>query len=223
MKIFLKKVLKLKVNKNAMRLYVVTDRTWLGTNSLPDQVEQTIAAGATFIQLREKYLSYDEFVKAALEIKAVTDKYKIPFVINDDVNVAVKVNADGIHVGQSDLDARDVRQMIGEDKILGVSVQTVEQAKKAENSGADYLGVGAVFSTSTKDDADNVSLNTLKQICSAVNIPVVAIGGISENNILELAGSGVDGVAVISSIFANPDIKKATNKLLELSNKMVLC
>nr|WP_312578618.1 thiamine phosphate synthase [Sedimentibacter sp.] len=216
-------MLKLKVNKNAMRLYVVTDRTWLGTNSLPDQVEQTIAAGATFIQLREKYLSYDEFVKAALEIKAVTDKYKIPFVINDDVNVAVKVNADGIHVGQSDLDARDVRQMIGEDKILGVSVQTVEQAKKAENSGADYLGVGAVFSTSTKDDADNVSLNTLKQICSAVNIPVVAIGGISENNILELAGSGVDGVAVISSIFANPDIKKATNKLLELSNKMVLC
>jgi len=216
-------VLKLKVNKEAMRLYVVTDRTWLGCNSLVEQVEQTILAGATFIQLREKHLSYDEFVEISLEIKTETDKYKIPFVINDEVNVAIKVNADGIHVGQSDLDARNVRQLIGENKILGVSVQTVEQAKKAEESGADYLGVGAVFSTTTKGDADNVSLETLKQICGAVSIPVVAIGGISENNLLELAGSGVDGVAVISAIFANPDIKKATNNLLELSNKMVSC
>lgn len=211
----------MKVNKNAMRLYVVTDRTWLGDNSLAEQVEQTIIAGATFIQVREKHLSFDEFVKIAQDIKAVTDKYKIPFVINDDVDVAIKVKADGIHVGQSDLKAKNVRELIGENKILGVSVQTVEQAKEAEECSADYLGVGAVFSTSTKDDANRVSLDTLKQICSAVSIPVVAIGGISENNILELAGSGVDGIAVISAIFANPDIKKATRELLELSNKMV--
>jgi len=211
----------LKVNKNSMRLYVVTDRTWLGDNSLAEQVEKTIMAGATFIQVREKHLSFDGFVKIAQDIKAVTDKYKIPFVINDDVNVAIKVKADGIHVGQSDLKVKNARELIGENKILGVSVQTVEQAKEAEESGADYLGVGAVFSTTTKDDANRVSLDTLKQIRSAVSIPVVAIGGISENNILELAGSRVDGVAVISAIFAKPDIKKATRELLELSNKMV--
>lgn len=212
----------MKVNKEAMRLYVVTDRTWLGKNSLAKQVEQTINAGATFVQLREKHLTFDEFVKAAREVKEVTDKYKIPFVINDNVEVAISVNADGIHVGQSDLEAKNVRELIGENKILGVSAQTVEQALNAQESGADYIGVGAVFSTTTKDDAENVSLDILKEICNAVSIPVVAIGGISKNNILKLSGSGVDGVAVISAIFAQPDIEKATHELLELSNKMAL-
>lgn len=212
----------MKVNKEAMRLYIVTDRTWLGENSLAEQVEKTIQAGATFVQLREKHLTFDEFVKASREVKAVTDKYKIPFVINDNVEVAMSVNADGIHVGQSDLEAKNVRELIGENKILGVSAHTVEQALKAQENGADYIGVGAVFSTTTKDDADNVSSDMLKEICSAVSIPVVAIGGISKNNIMELSGSGVDGVAVISAIFAQADIESATRELLELSNMMLL-
>lgn len=204
-----------------MLLYIVTDRTWLGENSLVEQVEQTIKAGATFIQLREKDLSFDEYVKIAKDVKTITDKYKIPFVINDNVDVALAVCADGIHVGQSDMQAQNVRVLIGENKILGVSAQTVEQAIKAEECGADYLGVGAVFSTSTKTDANNISIDTLRDICSAVSIPVVAIGGISKNNIFELTGSGVDGVAVVSAIFAQHDITSATTELLELSHKMV--
>lgn len=211
----------MKVDKSTMLLYVVTDRTWLGEKSLVEQVELTIKAGATFIQLREKELSFDEFVKIAKEVKVVTDKYKIPFVINDNVEVALAVGADGIHVGQSDMQAKNVRALIGDDKIIGVSAQTVEQAVKAEECGADYLGVGAVFSTSTKKDANSVSFDTLKEICNAVSIPVVAIGGISRNNILELGGSGVDGVAVISAIFAQPDISSAAAELLKLSSKMV--
>ena len=211
----------MKVGKSAMLLYIVTDRTWLGENSLVEQVEQTIKAGATFIQLREKDLSFDEYVKIAKDVKTITDKYKIPFVINDNVDVALAVCADGIHVGQSDMQAQNVRVLIGENKILGVSAQTVEQAIKAEECGADYLGVGAVFSTSTKTDANNISIDTLRDICSAVSIPVVAIGGISKNNIFELTGSGVDGVAVVSAIFAQHDITSATTELLELSHKMV--
>lgn len=211
----------MKVSNEDMRLYVVTDRTWLGENSLADQVEKTIKSGATFVQLREKNLEFDEFVKSAREIKAVTDKYKIPFVINDNVEVALSVDADGVHVGQSDLAVKNVRDKIGEHKILGVSAHTVEQAVKAQESGADYIGVGAVFSTTTKGDADNVTFDTLKKICSAVSIPVVAIGGISNKNIMELSGSGVDGVAVISAIFAKPDIERATRELLEFSNDMV--
>lgn len=210
----------MKVDKNSMKLYAVTDRTWLGENSLDDQVEKAIRAGATFIQLREKHLPYDEFVKAAYEIKAVTDKYKIPFVINDNAEVAIEVDADGIHVGQKDMDAENVRKLIGENKILGVSVHTVEQAVSAEKMGADYIGVGAVFTTATKEDANNISLETVKKICNSVTIPVVAIGGINKNNIMDLAGSGVDGVAVISAIFAQPDIEMAVGELIELSNKM---
>lgn len=210
----------MKVDKNSMKLYAVTDRTWLGENSLDDQVEKAIRAGATFIQLREKHLPYDEFVKAAYEIKAVTDKYKIPFVINDNAEVAIEVDADGIHVGQKDMEAENVRKLIGENKILGVSVHTVEQAVSAEKMGADYIGVGAVFTTATKEDANNISLETVKKICNSVTIPVVAIGGINKNNIMDLAGSGVDGVAVISAIFAQPDIEMAVGELIELSNKM---
>lgn len=217
---YLREVLKLKVDKNSMKLYAVTDRTWLGENSLDDQVEKAIRAGATFIQLREKHLPYDEFVKAAYEIRAVTDKYKIPFVINDNAEVAIEVDADGIHVGQKDMEAENVRKLIGENKILGVSVHTVEQAVSAEKMGADYIGVGAVFTTATKEDANNISLETVKKICNSVTIPVVAIGGINKNNIMDLAGSGVDGVAVISAIFAQPDIEMAVGELIELSNKM---
>ena len=204
-----------------MLLYAVTDRMWLGESSLSDQVEQAIKSGVSFVQLREKDLDFNTFVKLAKEIKAITDKYKIPFVINDDVNVALACDADGVHVGQSDMAAYDVRKKIGEEKILGVSVQTEEQAISAQNSGADYLGVGAVFSTSTKLDADTVSFETLTKICSTVSIPVVAIGGINKSNILELSGTGVDGIAVVSAIFAQKDISAATKDLRELTLKMV--
>lgn len=211
----------MKADKNSMLLYVVTDRTWLENNKIEVQVEQIINSGATFIQLREKNLSFDDFMKEAEKIKLITDKYKIPFVINDNIEVAMAVDADGVHIGQSDMKAKNVRELIGNDKILGVSVQNLKQALEAQKNGADYLGVGAVFSTSTKLDARNVSYDTLKEICEAVSIPVVAIGGIGKDNILKLSGSKVDGVAVISAIFAQPDIEKATNELLILSKEMV--
>ena len=203
-----------------MLLYAVTDRTWLGASSLFEQVEASIKAGVTFVQLREKELSFEEFTAEAVKMKAITDKYNIPFVINDNIQVALACGADGIHVGQSDMQANDVRAIIGNDKILGVSVQTVEQAVLAEKNGADYLGVGAVFSTSTKLDADSVSFDTLKKICSSVSIPVVAIGGINRENVLKLKGSGVDGIAVISAIFAQPDIYSAAKELYKLSKAM---
>lgn len=214
--------LKLKVDKKSMLLYVVTDRTWLGNNHLDEQVEVSIKGGATFIQLREKDLAYDAFVKQGLKIKKVTDKYAVPFVINDNVQAALEIDADGVHVGQSDAGAREVRRLIGADKILGVSVQTVKDALLAEKNGADYIGVGAVFNTSTKLDAHTISFDTLKAICKAVNIPVVAIGGISEENVLELKGSGADGIAVISAVFAKPDILKAAQTLCSLSKEMVM-
>lgn len=211
----------MRVDKSSMLLYAVTDRTWLGSSTLSSQVEESIKAGVTFVQLREKQLDFDAFVAQAKEIKSVTDRYHIPFVINDNIEVALACNADGVHVGQGDLSADGARKKLGEQKILGVSVQTVQQAVAAEQSGADYLGVGAVFSTSTKMDADAVSFETLKKICSAVSIPVVAIGGINKDNILQLSGSGVDGIAVVSAIFAQPDITVATAEMHQLAQKMV--
>ena len=213
--------LKLKVSNEAMRLYAVTDRMWLGNNSLIDQVEASIKGGVTFVQLREKNISFKEYVRLGKEIKEVTDKYHVPYVINDDVEVAIACGADGVHVGQQDMEASDVREKIGHAMILGVSVQTVKQAVLAEEKGADYLGVGAVFSTSTKLDADEVSYETLKAICNAVSIPVVAIGGISKETIMKLKGTGVDGVAVVSAIFAQDDIYAETRELRNLSENMV--
>lgn len=211
----------MKLNKEDMLLYIITDRTWLGNNSLASQVEQSIKAGATFVQIREKNITFDEYVKIAKEIKNITDKYKVPFVINDDVDVAIAVDADGVHIGQSDENLISARKKLGDDKIIGVSAQNVEQAVLAQKNGADYLGVGAVFTTSTKLDASAVSYETLKSICNSVDIPVVAIGGISDKNILELKGSGIDGVSVISAVFAKPDIAKATSELCKLSEEMV--
>lgn len=211
----------MKIDKKSMLLYVVTDRTWLGENSLVDQVEDTLKAGATFIQLREKDLPFEDFLKEAKEIKVITDRYKLPFVINDNVEVAIKCNADGVHVGQEDMNARNVRNLIGEDKILGVSASTVKEAKAAEENGADYIGVGAIVSTSTKEEAKVVSMDTLKDICHAVSIPVVAIGGINEENVLKLKGSGVDGICVISAIFSKENIYDATKNLYNLASQMV--
>ena len=208
------------VEREKMLVYAVTDRTWLNGQTLEEQVEKAIKGGATFLQLREKKLCYDDFLKQAIALKKITDKYNIPFVINDNVDIAIAVDADGVHVGQKDMEAGKVRQKLGQNKIIGVSVQTVEQAILAQKQGADYLGVGAVFSTSTKLDASEVSFETLQKICNAVSIPVVAIGGISQSNILQLEGSGIDGVAVVSAIFAQKDITQATKELVALSKQL---
>ena len=201
------------VKNEDLLLYAVTDRHWLSEETLYDQVEKALKGGATFIQLREKNLDDESFYKEAVEIQSLCKKYHVPFVINDNVDIAVKINADGVHVGQSDMEALDVRAKLGSDKIIGVSAQTVEQALLAEKHGADYLGVGAVFPTGSKDDADDVSHETLKAICDAVNIPVIAIGGITYDNVTELSGTGIVGIAVISAIFGAGDIEKATDEL----------
>lgn len=194
-------------------LYAVTDRAWLGNETLYEQVEESLKGGVTFVQLREKKLDEESFLQEAIEIKELCKKYNVPFVINDNVDIAIKMDADGVHVGQSDMEAGDVRKKLGPDKIIGVSAQTVEQAILAEKHGADYLGVGAVFPTGSKDDAEDVPFETLKAICEAVSIPVIAIGGITKDNVKELAGSGICGIAVISAIFASKDIEAATKEL----------
>jgi len=201
-----------------LSLYAVTDRRW--TSSLKDDVEKAIEGGVTIVQLREKGVPYNEFVSVAKEIKCVTDKYRIPLIINDNVDVAMEVNADGVHIGQSDGNAGNIRKRIG-NKILGVSVRTVEEARKAQEDGADHLGCGAVFGTSSKNDADLMSIDTLKEICSSVSIPVVAIGGISKDNMMQLKGTGICGVAVISAIFAQKDIKEAAKELRMLSRRII--
>ena len=211
----------MRLDKKDMVLYAVTDRHWLNGESLYSQVEKALKGGATFIQLREKNLAEEEFLAEAKEIARLCKSYHVPFVINDNVEIAKKVDADGVHVGQSDMEAGDVRAKLGPDKIIGVSTQTVEQAILAEKHGADYLGVGAVFPTTSKDDAAEVSYDTLKAICEAVSIPVVAIGGITQGNVVKLAGSGIDGVAVISAIYAQKDIKKATADLKEAVKAIV--
>lgn len=209
------------VDKASMLLYAVTDRAWLGGRALEEDVERAIQGGATFVQIREKALSYDAFLAEAKKLKAVTDRYGIPFVINDDVEIALAVDADGVHVGQSDMEAGDVREKLGPEKIIGVSVRTVEQALLAQQRGADYLGVGAVFPTSTKPDAAEVSFDTLQAICAAVDIPVVAIGGIQQENVMELKGSGIDGVAVVSAIFAAEDIETAARRLHSTMEELI--
>ncbi len=211
----------MKFDKKDLLLYAVTDRTWLGKQTLYKQVEEAIHGGATFIQLREKELDEDSFLKEAVAIQELCCHYKVPFVVNDNVEIARRIDADGVHVGQSDMEVGNVRAILGEDKILGVSAQTVEQAVLAEQRGADYLGVGAVFHTGSKSDADDVSLETLRNICAAVNIPVIAIGGIGRHNVMELIGSGICGVAVISAIFAAKDIRSATEELKRLTEQVV--
>ena len=208
-------------DKKDLLLYAVTDRHWLNGAALEDHVERALKGGATFVQLREKNLDHDAFLAEALRLKELCKRYRVPFVINDDVDVALKSGADGVHVGQSDMEAGDVRAKLGPDKIIGVSAHTVEQALLAERCGADYLGVGAVFPTGSKDDAEDMSHETVKAICNAVSIPVVAIGGIGIQNVHELTGSGVCGVAVISAIFAQPDIEKASAELKARTREMV--
>lgn len=212
----------MKCAKKDLLLYAVTDRRWLADGeTLYQVVEQAIDGGVTFVQLREKGLAKDLFLEEAREIKKLCNARKIPFVINDSVDIALAMDADGVHVGQSDMEAGDVREKLGPDKIIGVSAQTVEQAKLAEAHGADYLGVGAVFATGSKDDAVEVGPQTLRDICQAVSIPVIAIGGISKENVSQLTGSGICGIAVISAIFAQKDVKAASKELHDLTAEMV--
>lgn len=194
-------------------LYAVTDRHWTGEKSLLQQTEETIKGGATFVQIREKNLAEEKFQEEAVLLKNLCGKYKIPFVVNDNVQLAEKIDADGVHIGQDDMNVQEARKILGKDKIIGVSAQTVEEAVLAEAQGADYLGVGAVFPTGSKDDAVEVPLGTLKKICAAVKIPVVAIGGISKDNIFELKNSGICGISVISAIFGQKDIISAAKDL----------
>ena len=211
----------MRCDRKTVRLYAVTDRAWVGQGTLGDQVEQALRGGVTCVQLREKSLGVPAILVEAEEIGALCRSYGVPFLINDCVEIALQCGADGVHVGQKDRAAREVRRLLGPNRILGVSARTVEQAVQAERDGADYLGVGAVFSTSTKADAMPVSYETLQAICRAVSIPVVAIGGIQRENLLSLTGSGVDGVALVSAIFAAPDVETASRELRALSEAMV--
>lgn len=208
--------------RKSMLLYAVTDRAWLKEGeSLVSVCKAVLENGATFLQIREKDLDAETFEHEADRLKELCAAYHVPFVVNDSVEIAMKIDADGVHVGQSDIRGRDIRAMIGEDRILGISAGTVAEAVAAEKAGADYIGVGAVFGTSTKKNARNLSVEQLKEISDSVSIPVVAIGGIHASNITELAGSGIDGVAVVSAIFAAENPGEAAAKLLKLSAETV--
>jgi len=204
----------MRLDKKHMLLYAVTDRAWVGTKSLYEQVKEALENGVTCVQLREKELNESDFLKEAKQISALCKEYKVPFIVNDNVNIAIACKADGIHIGQEDMELTNVRKLVGEDMIIGVSAHTVEEAIKAQEGGADYIGIGAVFATSTKTDVDVLSFETIRSICEAVDIPTVAIGGIKKDNICKLKGSGIDGVAVVSAIFAAKDIATATKELL---------
>mgnify|MGYP005963767257 CR=1 FL=1 len=207
-------------DRDSLLLYAVTDRAWLKGQTLAQQVEQALLGGATMVQLREKQLDLPHFRREALEIQALCRRYGVPFLINDNVDLALDIGADGVHVGQEDMEAGLVRQKLGPGKILGVSAHSPEEALRAQAAGADYLGAGAVFHTGTKSNVSTLSYDTLRDICAAVKIPVVAIGGISHDNILELKNCGLDGVAVVSALFAQADVKAAAEELLRLSEEI---
>ena len=211
----------MKCGKRHMLLYAVTDRAWIGKQTLYEQVEAALKGGVTCVQLREKELDEVAFLQEAKDICALCRRYNVPFIINDNVEIAIACGADGIHVGQEDMAAGKVRRRVGDSMILGISVHTVEEARQAVQDGADYLGLGAVFPTSTKMDVEQMSSETLQTICNAVDVPIVAIGGINRDNLLKLAGSGVDGVALVSAIFSAEDIESICRKLRTLSERMV--
>ncbi|MEG0771027.1 MAG: thiamine phosphate synthase [Clostridia bacterium] len=211
----------MKYENNYLLLYAITNNSWLGNETMAEQVEKALKGGATCLQLREKELDEVDFLNEAIEIRELCNRYKVPFIINDNVDLAIKCKADGVHVGQSDMNASDVRKKIGNDMILGVSTKTVQQALFAQENGADYLGVGAVFSTSTKKDPEYITRDTLIEIANAVNIPIVAIGGINRENITTLKGTNISGVALVSAIFASKDIENECKILKEISKDMV--
>ena len=208
--------------RRAMALYAVTDRSWLREGeTLADVCRNVLEHGATFLQLREKELDAESIQKEARELKELCAAFHVPFVVNDSVETAFAVDADGVHVGQSDIQGRDIRALIGPDRILGMTARTVEEARAAEAAGADYIGSGAVFGSSTKKNAKNLPLETLRDICASVSIPVVAIGGIGKENIRKLAGCGIAGAAVVSAVFGAEDPGRAAEELLALSREII--
>ncbi len=201
-----------------LRVYAVTDRAWTGKRTLLEQIEEALLAGVTMVQLREKHMDQDMFLEEAVKVKELTDQYGVPLIINDNVDIALESGAAGVHVGQTDLDAAAVRERLGLGKILGVTAKTVEQAKRAQAAGADYLGSGAVFGSTTKTDVIPMDMGMLRKITEAVEIPVVAIGGINRGNGAQLAGTGIAGFAVVSGIFGERDIGGAVKELLRAAD-----
>lgn len=199
--------------KEQLNLYLVTDRHWLANRNLEDDVEKAILGGVTMVQLREKNIDNDSFIELAKKVKQVCNKYKVPFIINDNLEVALAIDSDGIHIGQDDLPASLVRQKIGPDKILGVSAHNLDEAIAAKKAGATYLGAGAMFSTTTKDNTTNLSIEQLQTITKNVDIPVVAIGGINYDNCLSLKNCNLAGIAVVSAIMAATNISEAASNL----------
>jgi thiamine-phosphate pyrophosphorylase len=207
----------MKVNKESMLVYAITDRHWTGEKTLEQQVDEVLKNGATFLQIREKNMPHDELVKEAVLIK----KYNVPVVIDDDIYAVIESGVDGVHIGQKDMDYIEARKLLGDDKIIGMTAPSVELAKKAEKLGADYIGAGAVFNTSTKKDTKPLELSTLREICSSISIPVVAIGGIDHSNVRKLKGTDIDGVAVISALFGADDPGEATRELVSIMKDVV--
>ena len=211
----------MKISRKDLLLYAITDRTWLNGRSLLSQVEEVLKNGATFLQLREKNLSYNELVEEAVQIKEIAARYNVPFVINDNIYAAKEAGADGVHIGQDDASYIKAREVLGDGKIIGMTAHNLKEALAAQEAGADYIGTGAVFSTSHKHDTIPLPLDRLREITDNIQIPVVAIGGINHKNILSLKGSGIDGAAVISAIFAQEDVGLATAEMLNLCREVV--
>ena len=211
----------MKLSTDTLRLYAVTDRSWLNGRSLFEQVEEALTGGATLVQLREKEMDEAAFLAEAIEMAKLCHRHNVPLLINDNVDIALKSGADGVHVGQSDMEAAAVRRKLGNDMIIGVTAKTVEQALRAQDAGADYLGSGAVFGTATKSDAKPMTTELLTSITNSVSIPVVAIGGINRSNILRLKGTGISGAAIVSGIFAAKDIEAECRLLRELAELIV--
>lgn len=209
------------MDKKQLMLYAVTDRSWLNGELLTEATDKALKGGVTLLQLREKNMPEADFIKSAQEIKQICQKHGVPLIINDNVNVALAVDADGVHLGQGDMPVSEARQILGKNKIIGITAKTVEQARNAEKNGADYLGSGAVFGTSTKSDAKKMELETLRKITSAVKIPVAAIGGITAENVTQLKNTGISGAAVVSGIFAEDDIEEASRRLLNKIKQIV--
>ena len=210
----------MKISPDKLRLYAVTDRTWLGKESLEEAVEAALRGGVTILQLREKQAPHEELVKTAMRLKPLCRRYGVPLIINDDVEAALEADADGVHVGQEDMAVAEARRILGPEKIIGASAHNREEALEAQRQGADYLGSGAVFGSSSKKDATTLSREELTAVCRAVSIPVAAIGGITEENCLELAGTGVSGIAVVSALFAAADKEEAAARLRALAEKI---
>lgn len=211
----------MKLNKESMLVYAITDRHWTGTQTLEQQVDDVLKNGATFLQIREKNMPHDELVKEAICIKEIAAKYNVPVVIDDDIYAVIEAGVDGVHIGQNDMNYVEARKLLGDDKIIGMTAPSVTLAKKAEELGADYIGAGAVFSTNTKKDTKPLELSTLKEICNSVSIPVVAIGGIDHSNVRKLKGTDIDGVAIISALFGASDPGEATKELVSIMKDVI--